>query len=81
MKSYLIATAIGGVMEKPDFDYNGYDIVIAKNEKIALEKYKIKHNNSYWIPECMAKKIFGFVIVMNRAVTYHEVQRLKGYKE
>jgi len=77
MNRYLIAEAVGGVMEKPEFDYINYDIIEAKNEKEALAKYKVKHNSGYWFPECMAKRICGIIIICNNDVTYREVNKLK----
>jgi hypothetical protein len=47
-KNYLIATAIGGVMEKPEFSYENFRNVIASSREEAVEIYYSYFPRDYW---------------------------------
>lgn len=47
-RNYIVATAIGGVMEHPDFEYVDQETVKAKSEQEAILKYEKIHPHNYW---------------------------------
>jgi len=48
LKSYRIATVVGGLMEQPEIRYEDYDTIEATNEKEALEIYNKKWKCNYF---------------------------------
>ena len=48
MNSFIIATAIGGVMEKPEYSFSNIRRVEAASKKEAIEKYKEVFAEDYW---------------------------------
>lgn len=45
---YVVALAIGGLMEHPDFEYENYQIIRADSEEEAVKKYDKLNNSSYF---------------------------------
>lgn len=50
---YEVAMLCGGVMEDPDFHYEDLQIITAKSEKEAKEKYNKLNNCSYYYGEVL----------------------------
>lgn len=47
-RNYIVATAIGGVMEHPDFEYVDQETIRAKSKQEAVQKYEKIHPHNYW---------------------------------
>lgn len=54
-KNYLVGTAIGGVMEHPQFIYEKLRTVQATSEEEAKEIYKSHIPTNYWFPRVLAE--------------------------
>jgi hypothetical protein len=78
MNKYLVALSVGGLMEMPDFTYSDFDVIDANSRDEAREIYNKKHNCSYFYGTCMAEKIEGKIKVVNKAVTYEQVELLNA---
>jgi len=78
MNKYLVALSVGGLMEMPDFTYSDFDVIDANSRDEAMEIYNKKHNCSYFYGGCMAEKIEGKIKVVNKAVTYEQVELLNA---
>lgn len=52
---YVVATAVGGLMEHPDFEYTDKEVIHADSEEEALAKYESMHDCSYFSPAIMEK--------------------------
>lgn len=52
---YEVAMLCGGVMEDPNFHYENRQIITAKSEKEAKEKYDRLNNCSYYYGEVLGK--------------------------
>lgn len=52
---YEVAMLCGGVMEDPNFHYENHQIITAKSEKEAKEKYDRLNNCSYYYGEVLGK--------------------------
>ena len=53
MKKFLVALAVGGLIEQPNFSYCDYDLIEATTEKEAVEIYNKKHKCSYFYGRCL----------------------------
>ena len=69
MNAYLIATAEGGIMEKPHFTYTNYDIIESHSDDDALEIYNTKHHCDYFYGVVMAKAEEGMLSIAHPEVT------------
>ena len=78
MNKYLIALCVGGLMEMPVTIYQDHDIIEANSQDEAREKYNKKHNCSYFYGTCLAEKVDGKINVINRKVSYHQVDKLNA---
>lgn len=47
-KTYKVGLAVGGVMEKPNYDHENVEEISARSEAEAIALYKEKHGTSYW---------------------------------
>ena len=52
---YLVALAVGGVMEHPEFDYQDFDIIEAPSGKAAVAAYNKKWKCDYFYGRVMRK--------------------------
>lgn len=78
MNKYLVALSVGGVMEIPEITYQDFDIIEANSQDEAREKYNKKHNCSYFYGTCLAEKVDEKVNVLNKKVSYEQVDRLNA---
>lgn len=75
---YLVALAVGGLMEMPEIRYENFDVIEANSKKEAEDKYNKKHNCSYFYGCCLAKKINGIVTILNKKVSYENVELINN---
>jgi hypothetical protein len=78
MNKYLVALSVGGLMEMPEITYQDFDIIEAETQDEAREKYNKKHDCSYFYGTCLAEKVDGKIKVLNKKVSYEEVERLNA---
>lgn len=78
MNKYLVALSVGGLMEMPEITYQDFNIIEADSQDEAREKYNKKHNCSYFYGTCLAEKVDGKVNVLNKRVSYKQVERLNA---
>lgn len=78
MNKYLVALSVGGLMEMPGITYQDFNIIEADSQDEAREKYNKKHNCSYFYGTCLAEKVDGKVNVLNKRVSYKQVERLNA---
>lgn len=84
MNKYVIALAIGGVMEHPHFEYQDYRLIEASSKEEAIRKYKEETGCEYWTPTCMAdmspRGLFGSksLKVHNSEVPVKWLESLEG---
>ena len=78
MNKYLVALSVGGLMEMPEITYQDFDIIEADNQDEARERYNEKHNCSYFYGTCLAEKVDGKVNVLNKKVSYEQVDKLNA---
>ena len=76
MNKYLIALAVGGLMEMPDFTYSDFDVIEANSRNDAISIYNIKHKCSYFYGCCMAEKVDGKINVINNDLSYEKARLL-----
>lgn len=60
-KKFLVATAVGGVQEHPEIDYEKFDVIEGSTAACAKATYDVKHNCSYFYGEVIAEVIDGKV--------------------
>lgn len=60
-RKFLVATAVGGVQEHPEIDYEKFDVIEGSNAACAKATYDVKHNCSYFYGEVIAEVIDGKV--------------------
>ena len=73
-----MALSVGGLMEMPEITYQDFDIIEAETQDEAREKYNKKHDCSYFYGTCLAEKVDGKIKVLNKKVSYEEVERLNA---
>ena len=78
MNKYLVALSVGGLMEMPETTYQDFDIIEADSQDESLEKYNKKHRCSYFYGTCLAEKVEGKVKVLNKKISYEQVDRLNA---
>ena len=76
MNKYLIALGVGGIMEMPEITYSDFQIIEAETENEAVKKYNKINNCSFFYGTCLAEKVNGKINVLNKKVSYEEVERL-----
>ena len=54
---FLVALAVGGLMEQPEVTYRDYQVVEAKTKEIARQKYNKENNVSYFSGKVIASVI------------------------
>ena len=52
---YLVALAVGGLMEMPEIEYRDYQIINADTAKEAVEKYNDINKCSYFYGHCIGQ--------------------------
>ncbi len=72
MKEFIVALAVGGVPEKPDFTYSEFQIIEANTKEDAVKIYNNKNNCSYWYGECLG---------LREEVDINNYSRKKSIKE
>ncbi|HWY09698.1 MAG TPA: hypothetical protein VN026_00160 [Bacteroidia bacterium] len=77
MNRYLIAEAVGGLMEMPEFSYNNPQVIEANSRDESINIYNKKNNCSYFYGTCMAENINGDLQVINKAVKYEWIELIK----
>lgn len=55
MKKFLVALAVGGIMEQPDYTYTDKEVIEAIDRKSAEDIYNKKHNCSYFYAKCLGE--------------------------
>lgn len=78
MNKYLVALSVGGLMEMPEITYQDFDIIEANSQDEAREKYNKIHDCSYFYGTCLAEKVDGVINVLNKKVSYEQVERLNA---
>lgn len=78
MNKYLVALSVGGLMEMSEITYHDFDIIEAETQDEARERYNKKHNCSYFHGTCLAEKVDGKINVLNKRVSYEQVERLNS---
>ena len=78
MNKYLVALSVGGLMEMPEITHQDFDIIEADSRDEALEKYNKIHDCSYFYGTCLAEKVDGKITVLNKKVSYEQVERLNA---
>lgn len=78
MNKYLVALSVGGLMEMPEIRYENFDVIEADSREDAQKEYNKKHNCSYFYGCCVAEKVNGQITVLNKKVSYEDVERLNG---
>ena len=48
LHSYVVALAVGGVIEQPEVSYNNYQIIKADSPKEACSKYNVINNCNFY---------------------------------
>ena len=76
MNKYLIATCVGGLMEMSSITYENFEVIESETQKIARLEYNRKHNCNYFYGECLAQKINGEIKILNKSVSYKNVELL-----
>lgn len=56
LRTYVVATAVGGVMEKPDFDYVDRREIRAKSEREAIKIYEKEFPHDYWFAQVIEQR-------------------------
>jgi hypothetical protein len=78
MNKYLVALSVGGIMEMPEITYQDFDIIEAETQGEARDKYNKQHDCSYFYGTCLAEKVDGKINVLNKKVSYEQVERLNA---
>ena len=55
MKKWLVALAVGGLMEQPEITYSKYQVIEAKTEEEAEDIYNTKNKCSYFYGSCLGE--------------------------
>lgn len=76
LNKYLVALRVGGVMELPEISYMNFEVIEAISAEKAEEIYNKKHDCSYFYAECLAEKVEGVINILNKNVTYAQVEVL-----
>lgn len=79
MNKYLVALSVGGTMEIPEITYQNFDIIEANDQDKAMEKYNKIHNCSYFYGTCLAEKVGDKINILNKKVSYEQVERLNNF--
>ena len=55
MSPYLVARAVGGIMEMPYFSYENYEVIIAPCPEIAVQIYNDKYHCEFFYGTCIGE--------------------------
>jgi len=77
MPKYLVATAEGGIMEKPDFTYVNVLVVEEPSEKEAKRWYRAALDEDYWGVAILATLSDTGLEVWNDCVTIAQIKMLE----